>query len=387
MEKKLIKFKISAPSRIVLSGEHLAAYENKYVVVAAINLRTKLEFNELQAEHNKIILNFDRVKLQKEISLEKIQDYFFNKDISEILLDPYRFIRYITYFITINNLWSTLEQKFSLQIFFYMLYLMTKDLENRSPFFVRVTTEIPLADGLGSSTSFAVCLAACFLHWNCLQRGEFHDEFNTEELERIRQYAESFEKTVQQYGFPAIDSKICVYGQIRLCVREDYRKFTHETINVRKEFNILLIGTTHMKKEERAEQMANVQVSHTHEFDLILNKLNDVTEKIYDKLKYFNNIDISYPPLNEIWKQLQEDIKQNQLLLTQYNLSVPNFKNILEIANLFEFNVKLTGFGGKFAYILLQPEDTYEQIVEIFPDVEFELKIASIDANGVRIEN
>ncbi|XP_029174984.1 mevalonate kinase-like isoform X2 [Nylanderia fulva] len=260
----MANFKISAPGRIVLSGEHSATY-NKTLIVAGLSLRTRLEFQELPESERIISINFSRIDLEKDIPLEIVESYFFNTDLSEIRSNPIHFLRYVTYFITMHGLWKTFEQRFSLHIFFYLFYSLTYNLKRRSPFRVLVTTEIPFGSGLGSSTSFAACLAGCFLHWKCLQSGD-HIRFNYEDLETIKRYTESCEDFMQEYVFPAIDAETCIYGQVLVIAT-----------NIRQD------------KKNRALQIAVLNSVHP-DFETFINLLDEVATTIYNRLRYIDNI-------------------------------------------------------------------------------------------------
>ncbi|XP_029172230.1 mevalonate kinase-like isoform X2 [Nylanderia fulva] len=202
-------FKISAPGRIVLSGEHSAAYE-KTLLVAGLSLRTRLEFCELSASESIISIHFPRVGLKKDIPLEIVENYFFNTRISELRSNLIDFFRYVTYFITMHCSWETFEQRYSLHVFFYLFYYLTYDFKKRSPFRISVTTEIPLGNGLGSSTSFAACLAGCFLHWRRLLQKvlryknqkmlkDFH--LSQPDFDTISEIASQFEYGAKLTGF------------------------------------------------------------------------------------------------------------------------------------------------------------------------------------------
>ncbi|XP_029172233.1 uncharacterized protein LOC114941409 isoform X2 [Nylanderia fulva] len=343
MEEELINFIISAPGRIVLSGEDTAVY-GKHLVVAALDIRTKLEFRELSEAEGKIIkIDFNRVALQKDIFLEDVERYFFQTNLSEIYTNPIRFLRYVTYFITTHGLWSTHEQKFSLQMFFYLFYSMTYDLE-RKPFYVHVSTKLPPGSGLGSSTSFAVCLAACFLHWRCLQGGH-HISFNNEELMTIKRYSESCKDVMQEDVFPWVDAEICIHGKIRSHQHTHYKSLLTSIINLQKVIKILIVPTTkEQSKKIRADKMAH----------------------------------------------MKKDIARNQQLLNKYRLSPPAFNVVGNIAKIFGYGAKQTSFGGKFAYIVLQPDitdATIDCIKQVYQDARIMTRVATIDCEGVKIDN
>ncbi|XP_029172223.1 mevalonate kinase-like [Nylanderia fulva] len=385
----MANFKISAPGRIVLSGEHSAMYGKKFVV-AGLNLRTRLEFQELPESERYISINFSRIDLRKNIPVETIESYFFNTNLSDMQSSPMDFFRYVTYFITMHCLWETLEQRFSLHVFFYLFYFFTYDLEKRSPFRISVTTEIPLGNGLGSSTSFAACLAGCFLHWKSLQRGN-HIRFNRDDLVTIKRYTESCEDFMQEYVLPPIDAYTCIYGQVQYYQHKRYKYFVGEVTNLQTVLKVLVIATNiRQDKKERALQIA-VLNSKASDFKTFMNSLDDVALTIYDRLAYINNIRNIENPIDyqNAYKNLQSDIIRNQQLLKKYHLSQPDFDTISEIASQFEYGAKLTGFAGGFAYIVLRPNLTdveIQHLQEQFTNKNFTTKIATIDCAGLTID-
>ncbi|XP_072761856.1 uncharacterized protein [Anoplolepis gracilipes] len=173
----MAKFKVSAPGRIFLSGEHTKMYE-KNVITAGLNLRTTLTFSELPDEN--INIKFPDVKLSLILPIEQILNFFYDEDLNLRCNNTRRLLEHVQFFITSNGMWSTYEQKHSLQIFLFLLLWSSKS-ENFDirPFHVHVTTQLPMNAGFGSSTSFAVCLAGCFLHWSRLQKGLSNDQLHT----------------------------------------------------------------------------------------------------------------------------------------------------------------------------------------------------------------
>ncbi|XP_029172237.1 mevalonate kinase-like [Nylanderia fulva] len=390
MKEKLINFAISAPSRIVLSGKDSAAY-GKHLVAAALDIRTKLEFRELSESEGKIIkIDFNRVALQKDIPIEIVESYFFHTNLSEIYYkNPIEFLRYITYFITTHGLWSTHDQKFSLQMFFYLFYSMTYDLE-RKPFHVQVSTNLPAGSGLGSSTSFAVCLAACFLHWKCLQGGH-HISFNDEELMMIKRYTETCENIMQEDVFPSIDAEICIRGKIRSHQYVHYESYFADVINLQKVIKILIIQKRlyQTAKKDRTEQMAHHKFFDS-EFDSVINKFDEIAKSIYNRLDDINNNSNANIFPSRDYNDLQKDITRNQQLLNEYRLSPPTFNAVWIIANKFGYGAKQTGFGGRFAYIVLQPDITdamIDSIKKVYYDARIMTRVATIDREGVKIDN
>ncbi|XP_029172238.1 mevalonate kinase-like [Nylanderia fulva] len=266
----------------------------------------------------------------------------------------------------------------------------------RKPFGVRISTDLPEGPGLGSSTSFAVCLAACFLHWRCLQGGH-HIGFDDEQLRTIKRYTESCEDVMQEDVFPWIDAEICIYGNIRTYQCTHYKSLFTSIINLQTVIKILIIATRcYQNKKTRAQLIAKMKSSHP-DFDSIINKLDEFATTIYDRLDYINCNRDNVHPITHVsayenaYMDLQDDIRRNQQLLKEYHLSYPNMDNkVSKIASGFGYGAKITGFGGGFAYIVLQPNITdmeMDFLREAFHSKIFKTVVATIDCEGVKIDN
>jgi len=222
----MIEFKISAPGKVILYGEHAVVY-GKTAVAASLNLRTTLEFTELiksPDSKNIIKIEFPDIKLFLSLPLHVFLNYFFSdnfkysliKDSNELHNRVKDFVDSLENVIDKNNSDTVIkQQKSSLQAFFYLLvYIAYEEHINirETSFRVHVSTELMVSAGLGSSASFAVCLAACFLHWSLLQKGK-HDIFSKDELDKISKYALNCERIMHESP-SGIDNSICTYGSM-----------------------------------------------------------------------------------------------------------------------------------------------------------------------------
>lgn len=222
----MIEFKISAPGKVILYGEHAVVY-GKTAVAASLNLRTTLKFAELVKSpdlENIIKIEFPDIKLFLSLPLHVFLDYFFSdnfnyslvKDNDQLHNHVKDFVDSLKNVIDKNNSNAVIkQQKSSLQAFFYLLVYITYEEHiniKETSFHVHMSTELMVSAGLGSSASFAVCLAACFLHWSLLQKGK-HDIFSKDELDKISKYALNCERIMHESP-SGIDNSVCTYGSI-----------------------------------------------------------------------------------------------------------------------------------------------------------------------------
>ncbi|XP_029157977.1 mevalonate kinase-like isoform X2 [Nylanderia fulva] len=361
MNKKMIKFKISAPGEIILSGEHTVMF-GKHFVVAGLDLRTNLEFCELSDEQTNIRIEFQ--DYEKDVPLQEVQ-YLFSRLIRENLFsDQVNLLKKVDSFIDVNNMWEKPEEKISLQMFFFLLFIIIYDMEHEvKPFRLRVSTEIPFGDCFGSSTSFAVCLAACFLRWKRLQSGDYI-RFNEQDLQKIEHYTKSCENIMVYSTFKPLDAKVCIYGSINKCISNNYQSCSiEETINLTTGMKILLIDTHRLQSDKYSIylQMLELKYFRPSYFNSILNDLEKIATRIFNDLYNINN-NIKDP---DAYSNLQRDIKRNQQMLSRYDLSYFEFDIITCLGGGFNLSGKLTGFGGRYVYFLLPPRITQEEIKRI----------------------
>ncbi|XP_029178899.1 mevalonate kinase-like [Nylanderia fulva] len=394
----MASFKISAPGRIVLSGEHIAAYKKQFLATS-LNLRTHLEFCELpNTSENIIRIEFLTLNLAKDIPLKDVKNFYY-ENVEDIISNPINLNDYVKYLITVVKcMWTTNFERFSLQMFFFLLYsvahhehLMIK------PFHVKVSTDMLMGAGLGSSTSFAVCLAGCFLHWQRLQSGCCHTEFNDADLASIKKYTISCEKSMQEFAFPDVDAHICTYGQIAKCQRINHEiYFINSTDMV--QINILLIDSNiHESKSVRAQQVATLNDT-AHNFQSILNELEHEAITMHYYLNSLSSVirlthlyGDEHPNYNSLISKVMLCIDNNQRLLNINNLSTEIIENICEIARTHGLAGKLTGFGGNYVYIFLPPDSTLYDITNFSAHLHAchfnSLIWTTINSNGVRIVN
>ncbi|KMQ90868.1 mevalonate kinase, partial [Lasius niger] len=378
---------------MILSGEYMMMYGER-AVAASLDLRTTLKFCELFDEPSNIRIEFPDVDLSLNISLDVILNFFSTINALHLFEDEIALLKHVQYFITVNGMWKTYAQRFSLQTFLFLLVHMAyhEELDIKS-FHVHLTTQLPINAGLGSSSSFAVCLAACFLHWARLQKG-IHNEFDDQELEKIAFYAEQCEKVIQNYMFGA-DHEVCVYGQV---FKFQYRDSLNSNIKVMEvpRMKILLIDSRIpdaqgcLSKDEQILRMAYLNNSHIPAVNSFFNSMDKILKKIVNILNAINRYNRSnnLRRLENLYKLLQLSIWANQDLLYKLGLSHPKLDDICHIAQIYGFVGKLTGLGG-YAYILLPPGAQRENITNLSRHLTmagFNIIKTSVNCNGVNLD-
>ncbi|XP_029172228.1 uncharacterized protein LOC114941405 isoform X2 [Nylanderia fulva] len=156
---------------------------------------------------------------------------------------------------------------------------------------------------------------------------------------------------------------------------------------------LLIDSTVRQKREERAQQMVDLRCRNLHGFFSLLDVLDVFARNIWYKLKllkskkYNNPVDSS--PRQDLYCQIENEIRRNQLLLKYNNLSDPKVDEVCSFAKNFKLNGKLTGFQGGYVYILLPPMLTDEKIEYIkaqFLEQYPNCVSTTFDYDGVRID-
>lgn len=386
----MIQFSISAPGKVILHGEHAVVY-GKTALAASLNLRTKLKFNE--QDLNNIHINCPDIHLCSSIPLDVILEYFqpsypFNENTNR-LLDQ------VEQFITLKKDFSgtytgSKQQKLSLQAILYLLiYIAYEEQMQIKSFSLHLSTELTIGAGLGSSASFAVCIAACFFHWARLQKSDVHNTFNEDDLEKISKYALSCERIM--HGSPSgIDNSVCTYGSIIKFQRG-------EPVNIlpnMPSLNILLVNSMVSRNtKDLLERVIKMRQSYPAIIDSIFDSIDAVSKaalqilrEIYD-IQSTNDADL----LESRYKNLFTLVRTNQALLSALDVSHSKLDIICSIARDHSFAGKLTGAGGGgYAYILLQPNVDDVRITflcELLTREGFDIRRTSLGCNGVMIEH
>ncbi|EFN62323.1 Mevalonate kinase [Camponotus floridanus] len=386
---KRIKFKVSAPGRIILYGEPLAMY-GKRVVATSIDLRTTLKFCEITDNRRYIIkIDFPDIDLWLNLSLEQVLNFFFNNidNADHFLKENILLHRYVQYFITLNGMGNTYEQRFSLHTFFYLFILIVcAERLNIKSFHVCLTSQLPMRAGLGSSTSFAICLAASFLYWARLQKGI--EAFYDGDLEDISGYVLECEEVIENY-VANIDNDVCSYGGI-IKFRYDIRTGYNETCNIiAPRMKILLIDSRiRQNKLKQMKRMAELKFFYPMYLNIILNVIDYISKQACRELNALNFLQGNH--LQNTYKTLKIFISLSQKIFHDLGLSHPNIDIICAIAREYGFAGKLTSFGGKYVYILLSPDVAEENIMRLSAHlmlVGFAVTKTSVNCSGVRIND
>jgi len=142
---------VSAPSKVILHGEHAVVY-GKTAVAASLGLRTSMTIKPQLGKQ--VVVDFPDLGLHDSWPLERLQELFLPcpPDSSEVC--P-------AYLARLHEFLGTDPSNLRMAGVLCFLYLYTVILHpDPVPMEIRVSSEIPLGAGLGSSAALSVCLAA-----------------------------------------------------------------------------------------------------------------------------------------------------------------------------------------------------------------------------------
>jgi len=373
------KFKVvsvSAPSKVILFGEHAVVY-GMTAVAASLNLRTRMR---LRPHEDCVLVNFPDVDIQESWSLAELKDLFRHKPSGDPDEVDHVYLDRIHDFIKTAK--STIGAA-SIICFLY-LYSVMVDEVGVVPMEITVESEIPLGAGLGSSAALSVCLAAGLtgvLHQiKGVEKNIFKDRSSSVN-KQVCKLAFLSEKIL--HGSPSgIDNSVSTYGG--LC---SYLKGNLQPVKIKMDLNILLVNTN----------------SFRHTRDLVARvkeRLQAYPEIIHPILKAVDGISNKFLTLvqnlgedeNEkyFFKMVGELVECNQNLLSSLGVSHPTLDDVcLSLKKLGLFG-KLTGAGGGgFALAILPPNLPQKTITTAKNTLEskgYTCYQASIGGSGFMVE-
>ena len=293
----MFKFSLSAPGTMLLCGER-----NKSCVAASLDMRTVVTFSLFPPVDRRefIEINFSSIQLHMKIPLDQYYRCFTDENYGFIYF-PVMLHEKVKSFINsmtdYEGIYDPNNQthKLSLQGFFFLLASISfqKEIIIKSSFIVELSSKLPIGEGLGSSSSFVVCLTACFLRWYLLEKRKFRDTFKSKDLQHIMKYANDCEKFVYNSS-NIIDIVISTYGMIKV-FEEKSQIYNFFDISSMK---ILLVSSnvsqsieqSNGNESERASQLSKTMEMKVKEhlpcfIDFVLNSMETISKTFIRTLR------------------------------------------------------------------------------------------------------
>jgi len=331
--------KATAPGKLILFGEHSVVYD-KLGIAAAVNLLTT-STTEWKEAGNKIDLN-DRGNLFK-LSFQELDSFLklIKQKIAEKKVDEIIQIQKADYMTATKA----------------VLAKVIKDLEITKPFKLDITTEIPLAAGLGSGSS---CFASISAALQKLVKNKL-------DIKLVEQH--SYFGDIICHGTPSgIDNNTVTYG--------NYIKFRKSEgvtqIQMKKKLPIV-IGYTGTRGST-AELVAGVKKLRDERPEYINGVLNQMEKIANFAIEEIENGDL---------KKIGMLMNQNHKCLRELGVSHPKLEELVEIALANgAFGAKLTGAGGGGNMYALCKDQ--QKVANAFEEAGYRAIMTKIGVCGVK---
>ena len=365
------QIKVSAPSKVILHGEHAVVY-GKSAIAGSLDLRTRMCLTPLQ--ENVLEVDFPDVGVKKQWKSKEIKERILYKrpktlhnQIEDLDSD---FLQCIETFLAQGDFNKNEFQKSSLLCFFYLYSMLCDKFVSLQ---IKVESEIPLGAGLGSSAALSVCLAAGLYALK-------DPKMDEEALDQICRYAFLSEKIL--HGNPSgIDNAVSTYGGF---IHFKKQGLTSKIVPIdcsNCDLRILLVNTKVPRSTKTMVQ--NVKNSY-HEYPEVigptLDAIDGLTKKCLEVLQNDQETNKT--------RTISQLVDYNQKLLETLGVSHPALEDVVQLAKTSGFSAKLTGAGGGgFAMIVISnaEETILNEIKEKLAKNGYDSYETSIGVDGVRV--
>ncbi|XP_016837704.1 mevalonate kinase [Nasonia vitripennis] len=386
----MASFRISAPGKVILFGEHSVVY-GKTAVAASLGLRSSLHFTELPHEECIIHIKMPKLGISKILSLHQVEEDFHRLDFySGIAMNHDAINQKLQKYVATLG-FENPDQRLSMECFFYaMMQVIRSDQLRLSSFILELDSELSIGAGAGSSASFTVCLVACFLHWSQLQKGtNLPNEFDSPTLNKISHYALNCEKIM--HGKPSgIDNSVCTFGSVIEFRKPEPPKFI--TLGS-KSLRVLLVDTKVARSTKLlVEKFGALSSSFPTIFKDMLQVYDELAMQALDIIKKIHATpENDQDRLLKHYDELSLLVDINQGLLATCQVSHETLDTICKTAKKYGFSAKLTGAGGGgFAYVLIPPNVNNAKVEDLTNELKiqgFSVTETKLGGSGVEVND
>lgn len=363
---------VSAPSKVILHGEHAVVY-GKTAVAAALDLRTRMT---LKPHNDLVVVKFPDLGISQSWSLETLRKLFTNKPSVELRDEVDS-----TYLDKLHDFLGASHSNLGMASVICFLYLYSIIMEDfLVPMEIEVESEIPLGAGLGSSAALSVCLSAGLT--GVLHQLKSFDKniFNHLEQSTRREICKlAFLSEKILHGTPSgIDNSVSTFGGML--------HFTGGAITTIPcpsdgALNILLVNTN--VERNTKDLVAKVRAKYEKYPSIVtpvLESIHCVSQQFLAALETAGKLDVT---------QLEDLMDLNQGLLETLGVSHPSLRKIMTIFAQYGLHGKLTGAGGGgFAFALIPSsiaESTLEKVRESLQTEGFTVLRTKVGGKGVEV--
>jgi len=376
----------SAPSKVILHGEHAVVY-GMTAVGASLDLRTSIT---IKPHPSKVVVHFPDLGLSDSWTIVQLKELFRHCPKSRNSVCP-------DYLNRLHDFLGVDPSNLRMAGVICFLYLYTVILDpDPLAMELHVSSEIPLGAGLGSSAALSVCLAAGLT--SVLRQVRREDEWR-EEPEEICRLAFLSEKIL--HGTPSgIDNSVSTYGG--LC------QFACGHIDVlpspKEKLEIMLVNTQ-VPRDTKA-MVAKVRAQYNAQPKIvrpIMEAIDGISksflallarqlaqEKEEQEEEEQEEEEKEEEEMPSLQSKMEELVAINQSLLEALDLSHPVLQQVLSKLKSFGLTGKLTGAGGGgFAFALVPPgfpAKTIADATQALEDLGFDVSMTRIGGPGYSVK-
>uniref|UniRef100_A0A182M7P9 Mevalonate kinase n=1 Tax=Anopheles culicifacies TaxID=139723 RepID=A0A182M7P9_9DIPT len=387
------RFEVSAPGKVILHGEHSVVYGHP-AIAGSIGLRTYLNYTAL--EHSPtpptrmLIVEFLSIPFTATLQLEMFEAFLRDVDCNETLqpemfLEQLRspgdfpFVRFV-HDPSPELMDTTSKARMSLGSTLYIInrVLRSEGVRSIDPssvgaggFRLSLLSEMSIGAGLGSSASYAVCLAAgAYNLARMLQKQPNLDAsaLNDPEVRR-KIYQWSFDSEIIMHVKPSgIDNEIATNGGL---VRFRRGTGVDKVIALRRPVHILIVDTG----VSRSTAMLVAKAANRLElFPRTIGPLLEAMGGLVDEA--IELLESDKEPERTVYDRLGSLVSINNNLLRSLDVSHPALEQMFTIAERYGFASKLTGAGGGGCGFVLLPAnyrelDSFQQLIGALNEAGF----------------
>ena len=371
---------VSAPSKLILHGEHAVVF-GKTAVAAAIDLRTRMEMRP--NGEGEIAVEFPDVGVKKRTwKVDEVGKVLFSKTqrpLSSSSVDG-EVMERIHRLLEIGEEEESRLETASLSLICFF-YLYRAVLDEPVAMEISVESEIPIGAGLGSSAALSVCLAAGLLAIRDeVREGKAVSQGPGDDREEICRLAFVSERIL--HGNPSgVDNSVSTYGGIVKFAKGEISSLDHVSFRPR----VLLINSEVSRSTKVMVDRVRAQSVRTPQaVDGIMEAIDGISRDCLGTLEDETASD------EDKFEKLEYLVSCNQKQLEALKVSHPSLDEICRIAAGFGLNAKLTGAGGGgFAFVLVPPGADEEAVSKTKEEMEkkgFTCYETSLGAKGVVLE-
>eukprot|EP00026_Physarum_polycephalum_P002931 Phypoly_transcript_02940.p2 GENE.Phypoly_transcript_02940~~Phypoly_transcript_02940.p2 ORF type:complete len:389 (-),score=58.97 Phypoly_transcript_02940:16-1182(-) len=352
--------KVSAPGKVILTGEHAVVLGRKSVATS-LSLRTSITF--VPTTEPILAINLPDLGVDESWNLSSIYNA------STEVFDPQVPVPCSQELFDSLQKLTKHESKGVVAILF-LFYALSKSTKQEGGWKVMLKSELPMGAGLGSSAAFCVCIAAGILQVNKIFANGAKQDSITEPCEKQKDLINlwSLQGEKIMHGNPSgIDNAVATFGSALSFTKKDGFKTIRRIPTLR-----LLITDTKVSRQTKklVESVILRQQKFAVLIDPVLDLINTISNELLQSFEdYFLRTETdpstTNKELDHMYEKLELMIDLNHHLLTGgLGVGHASLDNIQKITREFGFHSKLTGAGGGGCAITLVPKDATEQKVQ-----------------------